>query len=395
MLIKDKKFLKNISVLYVEDNHEIAEEIVFFLEPMVKKLLCAYNGKEGLELFKKYKPDIIITDIQMPILNGIDMINEIRKVDTNIPIIITTAFNEPNYLLQAIDMDVDKYLMKPIQIKKLKNVLLDITEQKYEKEQLSIYKYELEQLNLNLKKRVDEEVEKNKLQDTILFSQSKTAQMGEMLRMIAHQWRQPLNAISASVIKLDIQNSLDTLNEDSISQTSNFIQKQTQYMSNTINNFMDFFKPNHDKEEFTIKELYEEMDSIINAQIKSKEITIELDGSDIKIYSYKKELSHVLLNLVANSRDAFEDKNIENKKIELSVIQNDKSVKIIFKDNAGGIDEDKIDKIFNAYFTTKEQGKGTGIGLYMSKRIINEVLNGEIYVKNENNGVVFTIELLS
>ncbi len=146
---KDEK-LRDYSILYVEDNHEISEEIVFFLEPIVKNIYTAYNGKEGLELFTKYQVDIIISDIQMPISNGLDMIQSIREIDSEVPIIITTAFNEPDYLMEAINMKVNTYIMKPLQLKELLQSLYKIIEPLELKKELLEKSAELERINSNL-----------------------------------------------------------------------------------------------------------------------------------------------------------------------------------------------------------------------------------------------------
>ncbi|QSZ40998.1 EAL domain-containing protein [Sulfurimonas aquatica] len=142
--------LKNYKILYVEDNLEIAEEIAFFLNKKAGELYSAYNGEEGVALFNEKRPDIVITDIQMPKMNGIEMIREIRKIDSNVPIIITTAFNESKYLLEAIDLQVDGYLMKPLNMKELINRVLKILEPIELKQALMDKNSELEEINNNL-----------------------------------------------------------------------------------------------------------------------------------------------------------------------------------------------------------------------------------------------------
>lgn len=148
-----KKLYKNLnkySILYVEDNHEISEEVVFFLEPIVKNIYIAYNGEEGLALYKEHQPDIIITDLQMPIINGLDMIENIRSIDNEVSIIITTAFNESNYLLKAIRMNVDDYLMKPLNLKEILKSMNKIIEPLELKKDILIKNIELSEINLNL-----------------------------------------------------------------------------------------------------------------------------------------------------------------------------------------------------------------------------------------------------
>jgi len=154
------KVLKNYTILYVEDNKEISEEIVFFLDALTKKTYVAYNGQEGLELYKEHKPDIIITDIQMPVMNGIEMIRSIRNNNSTTPIIITTAFNEANYLIEAINMGVEYYLMKPLNLKELLKNLHRIVEPLELKKNILSKNAELKEINENLdglvKKKVKE-----------------------------------------------------------------------------------------------------------------------------------------------------------------------------------------------------------------------------------------------
>ena len=154
------KTLQNYTVLYVEDNHEISEEIVFFLEPLVKRLHTSFNGEEGLDIFKQFKPDIIISDIQMPVMNGIDMIRNIRSIDKNVPIIITTAFNESGYLLDAINLQVDKYILKPLELKKLLEALKKVVEVMELRKELSLRNKLLQDMNENLTQIVHEKTAK-------------------------------------------------------------------------------------------------------------------------------------------------------------------------------------------------------------------------------------------
>ena len=229
--------------------------------------------------------------------------------------------------------------------------------------------------------------------DRILHNQAKNIQMGEMLNMIAHQWRQPLNALSASAIRLMMKQELGELPDEEITEHSRFVQEQTQLMSKTINDFMNFFKPDQAKQHFTLPDLIQEVVSLMGAQLTNRGIVLRYErDAAVLLHTYKNELSHVLLNLIANARDAYETApGTVARDIEISISEAGDAITV--KDHAGGIPEEVIDKIFNPYFTTKEQGKGTGIGLYMTKRIVEEVLEGEIVACNEGDGVRFDIRL--
>ncbi|MEA2100220.1 MAG: ATP-binding protein [Campylobacterota bacterium] len=245
---------------------------------------------------------------------------------------------------------------------------------------------------LDVIEKLEVEIEKNTQKDKLLYEQAKNAQMGEMLSMIAHQWRQPLNAMSASAIHLSLQQNFGMLDEKAILEHSAFLQEATQKMSKTIDTFMNFFKPKNEKQILTFEEIIDEVLSLIAGQLKNKNVKFLFLSDYSHINVYQSELSHILINLIKNSIDAFEDKNIEDKMIEVkSYIENDFII-IRVLDNAGGIPNSIIEKIFNPYFTTKEQGKGTGIGLHMTQRIVKEIFQGSIEVENYNDGSAFTIK---
>jgi len=253
---------------------------------------------------------------------------------------------------------------------------------------------ELEFYQSELVGRVHQEVQKNREKDRLLHNQSKSVQMGEMLSMIAHQWRQPLNAISASAIAVAMKQELGMMDEESLLEHSRFIQSQAQQMSKTINDFMDFFKPEHEKKCFGVVEVMDEISSLIGAQLRSRGIELHFDpSSEIRIDGYFKELSHVMINLIANARDAYEEKRSLKRQIEVGFAESSERWHISVQDYAGGIPDEHLEKIFNPYYTTKEPGKGTGIGLYMSRRIISEVFNGTLEVRNHEGGARFSIEI--
>ena len=251
-----------------------------------------------------------------------------------------------------------------------------------------IYKWQKNEKSLNednilLNKQVEDEIKKNRDKDRLLYKQSKNAQMGEMISMIAHQWRQPLNAISAAAIKLDFKQELGEVKDEDIIQTSKFIQNETQEMSQIINDFMNFFKSDNDKITFTLTSVFDDVNKIISSQFKIRNIILHnLIEDGVEIYGHKKELVHVLLNIVSNARDAFESREQSLQEISMEASKVDHSIEINICDNAGGMPKDVVDKIFNPYFTTKEQGKGTGIGLYMVKEMIEKDFSGTVNVKS-------------
>jgi len=238
------------------------------------------------------------------------------------------------------------------------------------------------------------EITELRKKDMISSQQAKLVQMGEMVNMIAHQWRQPLNSISAASIKMTMQAQLGIATEEEIEKTMHFIETITQDMSKTINDFMNFTKPTDEKVSILFQEIIDDILRMMGAQLKNHNINfIEEIEENLVVTTFNKDLEHILINLFSNARDAFEDREMTNKEIRLCAFREKNDCIIEVSDNAGGIPEEVIEKVFNPYFTTKEQGKGTGLGLYMSKKILVETIGGHIDVCNIQDGAKFTIRL--
>ncbi len=239
-----------------------------------------------------------------------------------------------------------------------------------------------------------------KKKDTLLLQQSKMASMGEMLSNIAHQWRQPLSLISTLSSGSKLQKELGLLTKDKEIEAFEKIIEVTLHLSNTIEDFRTFFQPDRRQEEFSTSELYEKVLKLIEAKFKNSGIQIITNIEEIMLDSYMNNLLQVVLNIFLNAFDAFE--NLSDRKLIFFEIYR-KGQKVIFeiKDNAGGIEESIIDRVFEPYFTTKHQFNGTGIGLYMSEEIVKRHLDGKITVENEKfiyedksyTGAKFIIEL--
>ena len=254
----------------------------------------------------------------------------------------------------------------------------------------------LTELNQTLEERVKEEVEKNREKDRFLFQQSRLASMGEMIANIAHQWRQPLSELNITLYKMNKlyrrqNDGKDVEFEDSYTHAKKIISK----MSETIEDFRHFFSPDRQSEDFALSAVAQEAMDIMRGTLEKNDVEIRLDVKvDAHIKGYFNEFSQVLINLINNTIDAFCHNKIKNRLIYIEIDtseQGDAIIKVC--DNAGGIDEAILDKIFEPYFTTKHASAGTGLGLYMSKMIINNSMKGFIVAKNCNDGVCFTITI--
>lgn len=265
----------------------------------------------------------------------------------------------------------------------------DITERK-------MMENELKALNEFLDKRVEEEInartkieKEQEMERQFLIQKSKLSSMGEMMGAIAHQWRQPLN-----VLNLNIQNLDDDFEEGKIDKTfiENFIAKNRKiivFMSKTIDDFRNFFKIDKEKQHFSLKVAMTETIALQSAQFKKHHIEVEIVGEDKIYYGFRGEFQQVILNIVNNAKDAILERKIMDGKITITLNNNS----IFIEDNARGIEATILERIFEPYFTTKEQGEGTGIGLYMSKMIIEKNMAGKLDVQNTDLGAKFIISL--
>jgi len=260
------------------------------------------------------------------------------------------------------------------------------------KESMKINK-QLNEINENLEIKIQKELQKRRDSELLLTQQSRFASLGEMISNIAHQWRQPLNALALNIQNLDFLYKNDQLTPELMDRSTKKIMLLTNNMSETIDDFRNFFRPEKSKSKFCLNESINKSINILDATLYETNITLiksDLDES-VCAFGYENEFCQVLVNVLNNSRDAYIENKIDNKVITIDFFKDEEFISIQIKDNAGGISNDLIHKIFDPYFTTKE--KGTGIGLYMSKIIIEKNMNGYISVDNQDSGVLFTIKV--
>ncbi len=249
---------------------------------------------------------------------------------------------------------------------------------------------ELEALNQQL----EEEFYERKQQEQLLVQNSKLAAMGEMIGMIAHQWRQPLSSISTLAGNLQVYIDLDMYEKDQFISLLGEINNHAQYLSNTINDFRHFFKPDNPQDTVKLENVVAATMAIIGKSLEYKNVVLVEDYSFMRsILTYPNELMQVFLNILKNASDAFVDNEIMEPKLMLKGFEMDDFQVVEIYDNAGGIPAAIMDKIFDPYFSTKGPGIGTGLGLYMSKMIVEEHCQGQLLVKNTDQGACFIIKL--
>lgn len=253
---------------------------------------------------------------------------------------------------------------------------------------------ELVEMNKGLEQRIAEEVKKNQEKNSHMFQQSRMAQMGEMISMIAHQWRQPLSAISAITSTLTIDATMNAYDKEFFIKKLGSIEDISMHLSSTIDDFREFFKTVKEKETSTWTKIVEACLNIIGPTLTTKNITIHTAfETEDEVFTHTNEVKQAILNIIKNAEDILLEKKIPDAQIWIQSYCKNGNISLCIEDNAGGIPETIIDKIFDPYFSTKKQNEGTGLGLYMSKTIIEEHCGGTLHVKNSENGALFEISL--
>jgi PAS domain S-box-containing protein len=277
------------------------------------------------------------------------------------------------------------------QIVNYEGVIIDITERRKAEENLILQKLQLRELNSTLEERVQAEVNKNRKKDVMLIQQNRQAALGEILDHIAHQWKHPLATISLTAYLLKTDNAL---NEDSVGEATDSIIEQVTELTQMLNDYRDFYRQDRDKSVFRIKEGIDKALPFITPVLCIESIELEVNTDvGLQARGYPKAFAQVILNLVSNSRDAFKEREVKKPRIVVNGFAENKMAVVTVTDNAGGISTAALDSIFEMNFTTKAQSGGTGIGLYMSRNIIERDMGGDLTAANVVDGAQFCIRL--
>jgi signal transduction histidine kinase len=415
----------------VDDRPENLLAIETILEGPYLDVIKAASGSEAL--WKTLERDfaLILLDVMMPEMDGFETAELLKKSEKTryIPIIFLTALGkDESMVFKGYETGAVDYLLKPLNPDILKSkvrVFLELNRQKelirMQAEALAEKSRLLEELNQSLEERVLRETQTRLQKERLLVQHSKMAAMGEMIGAIAHQWRQPLNALSLIVADIKDAHAFGELHGAYIDNSVASALQQIHYMSGTIDDFKNFFKPSKKKTAFNVISAVKDVLSLFSAQLKSSTIKVDItcdcpDGSfssseglpdkdkdcctKIEFTGYPNEFKQVVLNLVSNARDAIVKRRSDGLygaedfgRLGIGLLLDDDG-RIVLKvsDDGGGIPRDVIDRVFEPYFTTKAD-TGTGIGLYISKEIIESHMGGKLSVENAGGGAVFTIEL--
>jgi len=423
----------DITVLFVEDEDLLRAIYERILDKFISRLYVASNGKEGLELYRQHKPDLIITDIMMPVMDGLEMVEKIRENDKNIRLVILSAYGEAEYFMDAIKIGVNSFLLKPVETEKLqalveelaKGILLEreVKDQELKRikaeENLRTLNEELEkrieertrdlqkeikeriqaennlrELNLNLEKRVKEELKKRQKQQQLLIQKSKLESMGELSAGIAHEINQPLGGISMGLDNILFKLSMAGISEEYLKNKINALFKDIDRIRQIINH-VRVFSRDQDSEMLETIDLnvviYDAL-SMVSKQYNNHNIKIILKLSEKKCYTIgnKYRIEQVILNLLSNAKYAVEERqrlsksDVYTKTITIKSYGINGQVVFEIEDNGTGIPKKYINNIFDPFFTTKDVEHGTGLGLSITYGIIKE-MKGEVIVDSKIN----------
>jgi PAS domain S-box-containing protein len=272
--------------------------------------------------------------------------------------------------------------------------VIDLTERRSAEKALIENRHNTEELNKLLELRVVKAVEELRRKDQMLILQDRLAVMGEMINNIAHQWRQPLNTLGLLIQQLPIFYDLGSFSREILKENSTKSMELIRHMSQTIDDFKDFFIPDKEIVAFSVNQVIEQTLSLVKQSFKGQKIDIVLHiEGDPLINGYPNEYAQVLLNILMNARDALVEHNVDDALISIRAFSESGNTVVTITDNAGGVAEEIMDKLFDSNFTTKGPDKGTGIGLFMSKTIIEKNMGGSLTVRNAGSGAEFRIEV--
>lgn len=396
---------------------------------------CAANGVEALEKALQSPPELIVSDIMLPEMDGFELCRRVKTDNRlrTIPFIFYTAvYVDKKDEELAIRLGASRFLIKPLKPADFLSIIWEVIDEQLmkrlpvpdrplaamqeldrlqleavarkleqkvkelaqERDALKKSEQKYQQLTETLEERIKIAVEEARTREQLLIRQGRLAAMGEMIGNIAHQWRQPLNILGLIIQELPAYYERDLLTKEYLDATVQKAMQVISQMSKTIDGFRNFFRPDKEKIRFQVREVLEKTVSIVEAAFTPLRLTVEVVvEDDIGVEGYPNEFSQVILNILLNAKDAFLQRQVDQPVVVARLFREDGKAVLTITDNAGGIPEQVMQSIFQPYFSTKSPDKGTGLGLFMSKAIIEKNMNGTLSARNVDGGAEFRIEL--
>ncbi|WP_295052458.1 hybrid sensor histidine kinase/response regulator [Sulfuricurvum sp.] len=389
----------DLRIMIVADDKVVSNSAQEILFPFFDEIVVANTAQEALALYTSSSYAIVYVDLTLSDISGIELITKLRNQDKYQKFIIFVDENDINTMLKLYELGIIFFIFKPLISKYFLQVTYDVI-------RILLPDQYVEEQVREFHKRLSDITEENKLQCNLLMQQTKLTQTGEMLSMIAHQWRQPLSVITAIIATTRTKMDLDIYKrasdpylaiEADLGNAFVRIEESADFLSKTVNDFRNFYRPTNKTNTFCVAELINSVCRMVIPEKHYLDIDLELDtDTNIIITNFENELKQVLINIINNAKDAFIEKNIDKPKLRIMLQKKRESIFINITDNAQGIPYSIMEKIFLPYFSTKNEKNGTGIGLHMAKTIIERHIGGTLNVMNDElyGGANFCIEIM-
>jgi len=356
---------KKFNILVVDDEiKNIQLGINILKKNSAYNLIFATNAAETFQRVLDYEFDLILLDIIMQPLDGFEVCKQLKANPNtqDIPIIFLTAKTDEESILKAFKLGGVDYITKPFNEKELEARV---------------------NTHIQLKALQDNLHEENEKKDKILLQQSKMNAIGEMIDYLADQWRQPLSIVSANASAIQIQMQLDNLTNEAILNYSNEIIQRTNRLSSVIDDFKEFFKPDTSRQFFDLGNTIEKTLNMLSGTFKFNDIRVIFEAKKINMHGYKCAVMYTMINLLSNALSALIKVDPSNRYLFIDLHLENNKVNITIKDSANGIDDEIKEHIFEQYFSTKKLYEGSGLGLFMTKEVVEKKLLGNIEFQNE------------
>lgn len=392
---KDKRMLNHLRLLIVEDSEIDSELLEQKLIEKGYELECKRVDTSGAmqSALAEQEWDVIISDFVMPHFSGLEALQMLKDCGIDIPFIIVSGKIGEETAVEAMRAGAHDYILKGNLARLAPVIERELSEAESRRKRRQADE-ELEQLNNTLEARVIELVADQRRKDQILIQQSRLAAMGEMISNIAHQWRNPLNNVALIIQTMQLELDSGTISSEEIHRNIDEAMKVLLYMSRTIDDFSNFFHEDREKQTFNISTALNSALTLTSSSMECQHIHVEIEtDNEVTAFGYQNEYAQVLLNIIGNARNACIERCVNNPRITIRITQENEHSVLYIRDNCGGIPEDILPKIFDPYFTTRGPDRGTGIGLYMSKMIIENNMAGCLTARNVEGGAEFRIEL--
>jgi signal transduction histidine kinase len=400
------KYTADLDILYLKEDTSSTQEKIDMMVELFHHIEVVNDCDDGVEKYnvayleEGYYYDVILLETAGK--NGSDFIQKILSIHPEQIFIVLSEVDEITHLTPFINKGLVYLLLKPFDIESFYNILFNvsryITNERLADEHLRVteaFNIHLQEYNDTLNSKLEEKIKDLEQSQATIINQSKFAVMGEMIAMIAHQWKQPLNVISLNIASLQMMHLTGKYSKQELSEIIENSNETIEYMSKTIQDFTEFLKPSEIREKLKIGTIFYQLMSLVKSDIQQYEIDFTINfklDKDLIIELNSSKFTQVIINIIKNAIDEFKSKHIENPTISIDIELINNVYTISIQDNAGGIPLEILNTIFEPYVSTKGKN-GTGLGMYMSKLLVESHLGGTIDVINQNGGALFSLKL--